>query len=222
MKPGVLPRRKNIRLPGFDYSSPGGYFVTICARYGLCLFDPAPVRFMLQEWWAELPHKFSNLELDEFVVMPNHIHGIIVLKGLGGHTGQGRHTGPPLQDPAVRADLRVGPPDQHNGPPDPSGGHTGPPLPNPTPLPAIIQWFKTMTTNAYIRGVKQSDWKPFPGKLWHRTYYEHIIRDDHDLARIRQYIRDNPLNWVLDRNNPSNNPNPDTENIQDDLKTTGL
>jgi REP element-mobilizing transposase RayT len=156
---------------------------------------------MLQGWWDKLPHKFPNLELDEFVVMPNHIHGILVLKDPGGYTG------PPLQHPAVRADLRVGPG---------IGPRVGPPT--PASLPTIIQWFKTMTTNAYIRGVKGSGWKPFPGKLWHRTYYEHIIRDDRDWARIRQYIRDNPLNWALDRNNPSNKPDLDIDDTGDDLK----
>jgi REP element-mobilizing transposase RayT len=68
------------------------------------------------------------------------------------------------------------------------GEHIGSPLRN------IVAWFKTMTTNAYIHGVKQSGWPPFPGKLWHRNYYEHIVRNDADLARIRAYIRDNPAN----------------------------
>lgn len=71
------------------------------------------------------------------------------------------------------------------------------------PLPEIIQWYKTMTTNAYIRGVKQSGWTPFAGKLWQRNYYEHIIRDEVDLERIRAYIEDNPTMWASDNENPS-------------------
>jgi REP element-mobilizing transposase RayT len=71
------------------------------------------------------------------------------------------------------------------------------------PLPAIVQWFKTMTTNEYIRGVKQLGWPVFAGRLWQRNYYEHIIRSEESLNRIRQYILDNPTQWVFDRENPS-------------------
>ncbi len=59
-----------------------------------------------------------------------------------------------------------------------------------------------MTTNEYIRGVKQSGWPPFRGRLWQRNYYEHIIRNDDELRRIREYITNNPLQWALDRENP--------------------
>jgi REP element-mobilizing transposase RayT len=66
-----------------------------------------------------------------------------------------------------------------------------------------VQWFKTMTTNEYIRGVKQLGWPAFAGRLWQRNYYEHIIRNEESLNRIRQYILDNPTRWVFDRENPS-------------------
>jgi len=66
------------------------------------------------------------------------------------------------------------------------GEHAG------SPLHGVAQWFKTMTTNEYIRGVKQSDWPPFPGKLWQRNYWEHIIRNEPELTRIREYIQNNP------------------------------
>jgi len=65
-----------------------------------------------------------------------------------------------------------------------------------------VQWFKTMTTNEYIRGVKQYGWPPFPGKLWQRNYYEHIIRNENELNRIREYIINNPMQWALDGENP--------------------
>jgi putative transposase len=67
----------------------------------------------------------------------------------------------------------------------------------------MMQWFKTMTTNEYIRGVRNSGWPTFPGKLWQRDYYEHIVRDEESLHRIREYTRDNPLRWSLDRENPN-------------------
>jgi hypothetical protein len=66
------------------------------------------------------------------------------------------------------------------------------------PYPAIVQWFKTMTTNEYLRGVKTSGWAPFQGQLWQRNYYEHVIRDEESLNRIRQYILSNPAQWDFD------------------------
>jgi REP element-mobilizing transposase RayT len=64
-----------------------------------------------------------------------------------------------------------------------------------------MQWFKTMTTNAYIRGVKQDGWKPFLGKLWQRNYYERIVRNERELNAVRQYIQDNPVRWTGDQEN---------------------
>lgn len=68
----------------------------------------------------------------------------------------------------------------------------------------IIQWFKTMTTNYYIRGVKTNKWKPFAKRLWQRNYYERIIRNENDLNKIREYIINNPKIWDNDRENPKN------------------
>jgi REP element-mobilizing transposase RayT len=59
-----------------------------------------------------------------------------------------------------------------------------------------------MTTNAYIRGVKQFGWPPFPGQLWQRNYYDHIIRNESELDHVREYIRNNPLSWEQDQENP--------------------
>ena len=68
-----------------------------------------------------------------------------------------------------------------------------------SPLRDVIRWFKTMTTNNYIRGVKQNDWTPFDGKLWQRNYYEHIIRDDRSFQNISDYIHNNPAKWNVDK-----------------------
>ena len=68
-------------------------------------------------------------------------------------------------------------------------------------LGIIVQWFKTLTTNYYIKGVKNNNWKPFSGKLWQRNYYEHIIRNDGELNKIREYIKNNPINWENDSEN---------------------
>ena len=69
-------------------------------------------------------------------------------------------------------------------------------------LPAVLDWYKTMTTNAYIRGVRNDRWPPFEKRVWQRGYHEHVVRDDDDLNRIRQYIIDNPVRWSEDEEHP--------------------
>ena len=75
--------------------------------------------------------------------------------------------------------------------------------PAPT-LGEIVGAFKSITTNEYIRGVKQHDWPSFPGKLWQRNYFERVIRDENELNRIREYIIYNPVKWAEDEDNPKN------------------
>jgi len=76
--------------------------------------------------------------------------------------------------------------------------HTG------APLQQIVQWFKTMTTNEYIRQVRQSGWEPFGAGLWQRDYYEHIIRSGKSLEAIREYVPAKPVQWPVDPDNPLN------------------
>lgn len=182
--------RRSIRLRGYDYAQAGAYFVTICTQGRACFFGEVvngemrlnDAGWVVTRWWTELVHAFAAVETDAYVVMPNHMHGIIVI-----------HADHHL----VGADLRVGPDRARRvGPHAHKGAHKG------APLHQIVQWFKTMTTNEYIRGVKTLGWLPFDGKLWQRNYYEHIIRDDADLARIRAYIAANPLRWKEDRLHP--------------------
>ena len=181
-------RRRSSRLPGFDYAAAGAYFVTIVTQNRLCLFGEIIDYEMhlndagqaIARWWFELERKFTTIETDAFVVMPNHFHGIVT-----------------MSDPTVGADLCVGLPNEVPMHPTHPGAHTG------APLPTIIQWFKTMTTNEYIRGVKRFGWPAFQGHLWQRNYYEHIIRDEDSLNRIRQYIVDNPARWDSDGENPT-------------------
>jgi len=68
----------------------------------------------------------------------------------------------------------------------------------------IVQAFKSLSTNAYIQGVNNDNWPPFPGKLWQRNYYERIIRNENELHQTQQYIHDNPTQWDNDDENPSN------------------
>lgn len=154
--------RRSPRLQEYDYAQNGAYFVTICIQNRVCLFaEPdtlqlSPAGKMVELVWQQLPTQFPTIELDAFVVMPNHLHGIIVL---------------------TQRDLG---------------------------LPDVMQWFKSLTTHEYIKGVKSSHWPAFEGKLWQRSYYDHVVRNDDDLNRIREYIALNPMRWELDEENPSN------------------
>ena len=173
-----LPYRKSIRLKNYDYSSNGYYFVTICTQNREKLFGeivgatlcgrPNNPDKLIVKWLLELENKFKGVKIDEYIVMPNHIHFII--KRTGDHTGStGDHTGS-------------------------TGDHIGSPL-----LRDIIGWFKTMTTNEYIAGVKDGRFMPFKGRLWQRNYYEHIIRNYDDYINIAEYIQNNPLKWEEDK-----------------------
>jgi REP element-mobilizing transposase RayT len=207
-----IHHRRSIRLKGYDYCQAGGYFVTMVTQGRDMLFGEIvngemilnDAGEMIVRWWLELPNKFPNVNVDIFVVMPNHFHGIIfiadsvggeivgddlrVVPGLsgdddGGEKGKygGEHVGSPQRTSSRRPDS----PQQR---------------PN-APLSQMIQWFKTMTTNEYIRGVKQLGWKPFNGKVWQRDYYEHIIRNSSAADRIARYIETNPARWNEDKEN---------------------
>ncbi len=180
--------RKSNRLQRYDYSQAGYYFVTICTQHRKCLFGEIVEGHMIVNeagkiivrWWDETKNKFPNIELDEFVIMPNHVHGIIAIVG---------------------ADLRVCPDSTEQDTTDKrskQGEHIG------SPLQEIIQWFKTMTTNEYIQGVKSGIFPPFKKRLWQRSFYDHVIRDEQSLNDVREYIQNNPLDWKLDENNPAN------------------
>ncbi|MCC6728750.1 MAG: transposase [Chthonomonadales bacterium] len=178
--------RRSIRLKGYDYVQAGAYFVTICAQNQAFLFGAvvnSEMRLneagrMIQSVWDAIPAFYPGVGIDEFVVMPNHVHGIVVLVGA---------------TPCGRPDSG-----------QPQG--VAPTL----SLPDVVHRFKTMTTKRYADGVKQSSWPPFRDRLWQRNYYEHIIRDEESLDRIRQYIFGNPQRWSFDRENPvATAPEPD-------------
>ena len=203
-----IHHRRSIRLKGYDYRQAGGYFVTLVTQGREMLFGDVvngemilnPAGEMIVRWWLELPNKFPNVNVDIFMPMPNHFHGNIF-----------------ILDSTVGADLRVDPGIINNPAsaeifPVNGGGYVDPPLRRPAfesrpnaPLSQMIQWFKTMTTNEYIRGVKQLGWKPFNGRVWQRNYYEHIIRNETELDRITRYIESNPARWTDDSENPAQN-----------------
>jgi len=211
-----LHHRHSQRLEGYDYAQLGAYFVTLCAKDRECLFGEVvdgqmglnDAGHMATRWWSELNQKFKHVQTDQHVVMPNHFHGILFIvepmtEGLGTiSTRRGRPACLPRDNPrpagnpqpvgrgCVKADL-CGCPDSV------LGGHPGP------PLPTIVQWYKTMTTNEYLRGVKEFQWLPIGGKLWQRNYYDRIVRDEDELHRIREYIAANPACWAEDEDHPS-------------------
>ena len=199
--------RRSIRLRGYDYAQAGAYFITICTQARVCLFGQVvdetmhmnDAGQMVQRWWHELNRKFPTVQTDAFVVMPNHIHGIIIIHPVGADLRVCPN------DIHIRPDnIHVCPNDIHMRPDDQRGTHTNQRGTHAgVPLPEIVQWFKTMTTNEYIRHVKNDGWPPFRKRLWQRNYYEHIIRDEKSLHRIRQYIAENPSRWEQDNENPN-------------------
>jgi putative transposase len=158
------PKRKSIRLKKYDYSTPGYYFVTICTKDRKCLFGEIKDQGMklneagrmIDTVWHELPINYINISIDTFIVMPNHVNGIIVIQS-SINVGAGPCACPQDPDPKVT-----------NG--QPQGV-------SPTnlnlSLPDIVHRYKSLTTHKYIKGVKQNNWKPFDVKLWQRNYYEH-------------------------------------------------
>lgn len=179
--------RRSIRLKDYDYSQSGLYFITICTQNHRCLFgeiaDGAMILNdagqMIHDHWAILPNRFNSIELHEFIVMPNHFHGIVELVVVGA----------PLVGALVER-HQIGQP-QGIAPPTP-------PEINPT-IGDVVGAFKSLTTNEYIAGVKQKSWPTFSKKLWQRNYYEHIIRSEQSYLEIAEYIQNNPLKWLEDK-----------------------
>lgn len=191
----MFRKRKNLRLPDFDYSTEGTYFVTICVEERKSLFGEIvqgemqlnDVGQMVHTIWTQLPEHYPGVQIGELIVMPNHIHGIIVLASDVGAAPCGRP-----EDPAVF---------QSHG----SSTNAGQPrgvAPTTVSLPDVVHRFKSLTTTRYRHGVRAKDWPPFPGRLWQRNYYEHVIRGEDELFQIRRYIQENPLKWDLDPENP--------------------
>jgi putative transposase len=142
----LMPRRKNVRLKCYDYSLPGAYFITICTKNKTPTISSGKIRSIIENVWYNLPNHYQNISLDEFVIMPNHIHGLIIIKG--------------------KTDTK---------------------------LSEIIRAFKSFST----REINKMSGAPGQS-FWQRNYYEHIIRNEKELLEIRQYIRNNPLQWQKD------------------------
>ncbi len=174
--------RRSIRLEGYNYSEAGVYFITCCtknreAALGVIRDDQvelSPLGKIVSRTWQDLPIRFPTVQLGAFVVMPNHIHGIIELTNTGVNVGAGLA---PALDPANktanRATARVAPT-------------------NRPQLGGVIRVFKSLSTMQWLHYLQQNDLDAV-GKFWQRNYYEHIVRDEDDLNRIRDYIVTHPI-----------------------------
>ena len=176
--------RRSIRLPGCDYSHPGEYFVTLCTLGRECLFgDPIRGAVRLNEWgrvareeWLRSAGVRPGVVLDAFVIMPNHMHGIIIL------TAESQSVGPRVGTHAL-------------------GAHSCAPLQNQNPslrrprrsLASFVACYKASVTR------RVNELRGTPGaRLWQRNYYERVIRDDDEMGRALGYIADNPARWAAD------------------------
>ena len=160
------PQRKCLRLEAYDYSQPGYYFITVCTRErkqeALCSIEPAvgaiinrpprisltPLGRIVDETIRAIPDHYPGILVDQYIIMPDHVHLILAL----------RHIGPDGRQIAA-----------------------------PTPLSNVIQQMKRITSKQ--AGIS----------LWQKGFYDHVIRNDEDLANVRQYIRNNPLKWIQDK-----------------------
>jgi REP element-mobilizing transposase RayT len=170
--------------------------VTICVRQGECLLgEVVDGEMQRNEWvqiawnrWHTIPDHFPHVELDAYVVMPNHVHGIIVIAGPVG----AQHAAPLPQ----------------SGPRQPAPRQSAPLQPlrtnvQPGSLGAIVRSLKSSATKR-INELRNMPGTPF----WQRNYWEHIIRDEASLNRIREYIETNPARWTEDHFHPGAPPNP--------------
>ena len=170
--------RSSIRLKDYDYTIPGAYFITLLAHGSTCFFGDIssnqasmnPFGEIVREEWLRTPNVRPEITLDEYVIMPNHLHAIIYISE---PTTVGAHGRAPLHTPVYTFSRP------------------------PKSLGSFIAGFKSIVTKR-ITILRATPGQP----VWQRNYYEHIIRDDQDLNRIRTYIRNNPIQWGTDHEYP--------------------
>ena len=195
--------RRSIRLRGYNYAQEGAYFVTICVLNHECLLGEiidGEMRLntfgeIIKKCWHELPNYYTPLVLDEFIVMPNHLHGILVISDVGAASRRPSELRRPSesQNPDGRDNL-----DRRDNP-----------VPTRT-LGQLIGYYKFQCTKEIntLRGTEYA-------QVLQRGYYEHIIRNEHEWNAIADYIRSNPANWSSDADNEqnfANRPRPKSSN----------
>jgi putative transposase len=173
-----MRQRKSIRLKEYDYSQPGEYFITICTHDHEYLFGEIvkgemqlnEIGKIAEEEWLKTAIIRPDVELDAYVIMPNHIHGIIIINDKSPISIVGTHS---------RASLRR----------------------KPRSLGSIIAGFKSAATKR-INEMRHTP--SFP--VWQSRFYDRIIRSEKELNNVRDYIRNNPIQWAFEKDNPDNIP----------------
>ena len=189
------------RLREYDYAQDGAYSVTVCTDWRTHLFGRVTdgrmelnaVGRIVEKVWHELPEHYPHVELDAFVVMPDHVHGIVVF--VGGDSEAGSDSGPTLESATVgsraeEAGLKPAPTQ------DARTQDEAPTKVRRHGLSEVVRGFKTYSGRR-VNGLRGT-----PGvAVWQRGYYEHVVRNEEDMNRIRQYFQENPLRWSLKREN---------------------
>jgi REP element-mobilizing transposase RayT len=193
----IIHHRRSIRLKDYDYSQAGLYFITICCQDKICRFGKIKNgEMILNDWgklhideWLKTPNMRPNIQLGEFIVMPNHMHGIIVITD--NDEGGGRGV---LHTPHNNTPHNNTPHDNNNHTPcDNNGGVCNTPLRSPSnTIGAVIRGYKSAVT-------KQIHELGFFDAIWQRNYYEHIIRNEQSYQNIADYIIHNPEKWLDDK-----------------------
>ncbi|WP_114779340.1 transposase [Botryobacter ruber] len=173
--------RRSIRLRGYDYSQAGLYFITICTHERGCLFGEIIMQDMqyvmilndagkiAQEYWLQIPNHFPNTILHEYIIMPNHVHGIIELTTVGVQNFE------PLHETRQNQFQKI----------------------IPRSIGSIVRGYKTGVTK-WFRTTRSEDF-PSQRAVWQRNFYEHIIRNEKSHQTISEYIIDNPAEWPDDK-----------------------
>jgi len=186
-----IHHRRSIRLQGYDYSRAGAYFVTICTRYRECLFGDIAdgemrlnaIGHIVANEWVKTAEIRNEIELDEWVVMPNHFHGILVIYDRRGTARRARNDDHGVMGTARRAPTTT------------TMERFGKPVAGS--MPTVIRSFKSAATK------RINEMRKTPGaKLWQRNYWEHVVRNESELNRIREYIQNNPNQWESDKLHP--------------------
>ncbi|MEH1796239.1 transposase [Nostoc sp.] len=184
-----IHHRRSIRLKEHDYTQPGAYFITLCTQGRQCLFGNVVKGKMQLNYlghiafncWEAIPDHFPHIELDTFVVMPNHLHGVLVIIDTSVGARQCRA-------PTTERQCRA-----------PTTEQFGKPVCGS--ISTVIRTYKSAVSKSI-----NIIWHTKGQSIWQRNFYEHISRDQKPLDRIRQYILDNPQRWADDPENPQHNP----------------
>jgi REP element-mobilizing transposase RayT len=236
--------RNSLRLKGYDYSQPGAYFITICTENGISYLGNIvdgitisyPISDIIQEIWQEIPQKFQCVDIDTFIIMPNHVHGIIIINrecrdlihqvpidNFIKNNNVGLMNQAPTKNHSIdkKGCLMNQAPTKNHAPAKSQISKMNQ-TQNKTKNWILMQNSKR-TVGKIIRYFKAKTAKIvhdkfFPSFQWQRNYYEHTVRSARELSSIREYIINNPIKWALDRENRlSKNFNMDLDNYFKDI-----